>query len=514
MTNQNTSFGKAFKEARSTGNKTFIWKGKSYSTNVKGESSKSSKSLAPKPVKSISNVTITGHKSSALDRVNKIAGKTESKPMLGVNSKGQFTPERENAMGVRSKISISKNNYQPNQAQLIQGGRTATNVQESRNKEGVAKEAAKKDRELRNTTMRAIPLVTGAMLWPEATALSIAGGYGVDKGSQALTGKTWGQNVSNKTGVPEIVGDFTNPGIWAGGFAGSRLATKAAENAAVKSGATLLEGKYYKPSGSVPTTTKLTTQSRLTNPNWTKGSAKTVEDRLNNVGTKAQKSVSVTEGSQKFGTNNWMVGGKGSKGSVSGGTQGAGRQGAARISNSGAGNQKGLGFGNQSTSTRDLIARTTYKGQAPDWVEVPTSGPWLPSHIQLPSPSYNPTNLPVGGPLPQREQSVVAGQPISIEEDFGQGVRKGGFRIGKYSGKMYIDSVAPNVSSDVRNRPAAYEKQVAPLINRSGANPVVRDSSQISLLPIKNEIRNQSSPGELNNKTTINMPNFSIKHTK
>ena len=61
-----------------------------------------------------------------------------------------------------------------------------------------------------------------------------------------------------------------------------------------------------------------------------------------------------------------MVGGKGSKGSVSGGTQGAGRQGAARISNSGAGNQKGLGFGNQSTSTRDLIARTTYKGQAPD----------------------------------------------------------------------------------------------------------------------------------------------------
>lgn len=137
----------------------------------------------------------------------------------------------------------------------------------------------------------------------------------------------------------------------------------------------------------------------------------------------------------------------------------------------------------------------------------------MPSHIQLQSQEpEQKLNLPIGGPLPTFEQSVVAGQPISIEKDFGEGIRKNGYRIGKYTGKTYIDSIAPNVSSDVRNRPAAYEKQVAPLINRNGANPVISDSAQISLTPIKNEIRDRVARGALSGNTSINMPGFAIQH--
>ena len=508
-TTKNSSFGKAFKAARLAGSKRFTWNNKQYTTDIKGDNkSQPTKNNQPANTNT-KKPNSTPSKENFMDRMNKIAGKSEFKPVLGKNSQGQFTAERQNAMGVKTPIPY---NGRP-QATISQGGRTAAPVQEYRNKEGQAQEWAKKDREAQRTTERAIPIVAGALLWPEATVGSIIGGYGVDKGSQALTGKTWGQNVANATGVSETIGDFTNPGIWAGGFAGSRLAVNAARNAAVKDGATLLEGKYYKPSGSVPTTTKLTTQSRLTNPNITKGGAKAAESKLNNTGSVAQKSVTVTEGPQQFNTRNWSVGGRGSKGSVSGGTQGAGRQGAARITNAGAGNQKGLGFGNQSTSTRDLIANTSYQGQAPNWTEVPTDRFWLPSHIQLPGQEpEQKLNLPVGGPLPRFEQSIVAGQPISIEKDFGEGIRKNGYRIGKYTGKTYIDSIAPNVSPDVRNRPAAYEKQVAPLINRAGTNPVISDSSQISLTPVKNEIRDRVARGALSGNTSIVMPGFNIQH--
>ena len=54
----------------------------------------------------------------------------------------------------------------------------------------------------------------------------------------------------------------------------------------------------------MPTTTKLTTQSRLTNPNITKGGVKAAESKLNNTGSVAQKSVIVTEGPQQFNTRN------------------------------------------------------------------------------------------------------------------------------------------------------------------------------------------------------------------
>lgn len=43
------------------------------------------------------------------------------------------------------------------------------------------------------------------------------GGYGVDKASEYFTGKTWGQNMSELTGLPEPVADFTNFGYMLGG---------------------------------------------------------------------------------------------------------------------------------------------------------------------------------------------------------------------------------------------------------------------------------------------------------
>lgn len=54
-------------------------------------------------------------------------------------------------------------------------------------------------------------------------AVSIGLGQGVDKASEALTDKTWGENVSDALshrwdfGVPTIIGDMTNPG-YIGGF--------------------------------------------------------------------------------------------------------------------------------------------------------------------------------------------------------------------------------------------------------------------------------------------------------
>lgn len=60
---------------------------------------------------------------------------------------------------------------------------------------------------------------------------SIVGGYGVDKTSEALTDKTWDENVSDFLShrwgfdVPTIVGDMTNPGYYAGFKYGNFLGT-------------------------------------------------------------------------------------------------------------------------------------------------------------------------------------------------------------------------------------------------------------------------------------------------
>lgn len=69
----------------------------------------------------------------------------------------------------------------------------------------------------------------GLISAPLATTLGLAGGYGggklVDKGMQLGTGKTWGQWASDKTGLPEWLADFTNPGMLAGGFGAGDIAT-------------------------------------------------------------------------------------------------------------------------------------------------------------------------------------------------------------------------------------------------------------------------------------------------
>ena len=60
---------------------------------------------------------------------------------------------------------------------------------------------------------------------------SIGGGYAVDKTSEALTDKTWGNNVSDFLShrwgfdVPTIVGDMTNPGYYTGFKYGDFLGT-------------------------------------------------------------------------------------------------------------------------------------------------------------------------------------------------------------------------------------------------------------------------------------------------
>lgn len=66
----------------------------------------------------------------------------------------------------------------------------------------------------------------GLISAPLATTLGLAGGYGggklVDKGMQLGTGKTWGEWMSDKTGLPEWFSEFTNPG----GLIGAGLGTK------------------------------------------------------------------------------------------------------------------------------------------------------------------------------------------------------------------------------------------------------------------------------------------------
>lgn len=61
---------------------------------------------------------------------------------------------------------------------------------------------------------------------PLATTLGLVGGYAggkaVDAGMRLGTGKTWGEWMSDKTGLPEWVTEFTNPGTVVGGIGGIR----------------------------------------------------------------------------------------------------------------------------------------------------------------------------------------------------------------------------------------------------------------------------------------------------
>lgn len=70
-------------------------------------------------------------------------------------------------------------------------------------------------------------LGAGAISAPLATALGLAGGYAggkaVDKGMQFGTGKTWGEWMSDKTGLPEWFSEYTNPGAIVGGTAAAGL---------------------------------------------------------------------------------------------------------------------------------------------------------------------------------------------------------------------------------------------------------------------------------------------------
>lgn len=77
----------------------------------------------------------------------------------------------------------------------------------------ITKEAAKQGvKTATKTVLKEVPKI----------GTSIAVGKGVDAATQAYTGKTWGQNVSDELTqhwgfkVPEIVGDFTNPGNYIG----------------------------------------------------------------------------------------------------------------------------------------------------------------------------------------------------------------------------------------------------------------------------------------------------------
>ncbi len=52
-----------------------------------------------------------------------------------------------------------------------------------------------------------------------ALAGGTVGGKAVDKASQAFTGKTWAENVVDRLGLQTpTLAEFTNPGMWVGGY--------------------------------------------------------------------------------------------------------------------------------------------------------------------------------------------------------------------------------------------------------------------------------------------------------
>lgn len=102
---------------------------------------------------------------------------------------------------------------------LINGGiNLGKNFIKSISEKG-AKETAKQSLK---TAIKATPTITGGII----------GGTVVDVGSTLSTGKSWGQNVSDGLShhwgfkIPTIVGDFTNPGYYVGGYSGKYIGDK------------------------------------------------------------------------------------------------------------------------------------------------------------------------------------------------------------------------------------------------------------------------------------------------
>lgn len=74
------------------------------------------------------------------------------------------------------------------------------------------------------TTAVTTPYMLGTLLSNPATVIgSYVGGEVVDTGSKAITGKTWTENVAEKTGLHPILASLTNPGSWYGGAKGIHI---------------------------------------------------------------------------------------------------------------------------------------------------------------------------------------------------------------------------------------------------------------------------------------------------
>ena len=72
---------------------------------------------------------------------------------------------------------------------------------------------------VKETAKKAVPFVKGTVVpFLADTAKGIVGATAVNAASKATTGKTWGEQVAQSTGMPEGLGEFTNPGFVTGPF--------------------------------------------------------------------------------------------------------------------------------------------------------------------------------------------------------------------------------------------------------------------------------------------------------
>lgn len=72
---------------------------------------------------------------------------------------------------------------------------------------------------VKETAKKAVPFVKDTVVpFLADTAKSIVGATAVNAASKATTGKTWGEQVAQSTGMPEGLGEFTNPGFVTGPF--------------------------------------------------------------------------------------------------------------------------------------------------------------------------------------------------------------------------------------------------------------------------------------------------------
>lgn len=72
---------------------------------------------------------------------------------------------------------------------------------------------------VKETAKKAVPFVKDTVMpFLVDTAKGIVGVTAVNAASKATTGKTWGEQVAQSTGMPEGLGEFTNPGFVTGPF--------------------------------------------------------------------------------------------------------------------------------------------------------------------------------------------------------------------------------------------------------------------------------------------------------